>query len=69
MKKEYMRSLLAHDYEKQMEERKWHELEEVKKNRSYAQAAEESQKEYHERRAREMARILRAQRTLQAVNP
>lgn len=52
-----------------MQERRILNVEEKRRNRSYAYAAEESQREYHEKRARELARIYRAQKTFQTINP
>ena len=68
-KKQFIKSLLSHDYDRQIDERNIIRKDEVRQNRSYAKIEEDYYKNYEEKRARDLARMLKSQKTATLDNP
>ena len=60
---------MSHEYDKQIKEKNIQKKEEIRQNRSYAKIEEDYYKDFEGKRAREQARIIKAQRTSSIYNP
>ena len=68
-KKAYIQHLLSQEYEKQIQEQKRRKQEERRVNLSYAVSEEGYQRNFEQKRARDLARIYKGQKTFKMENP